>query len=450
MSLDPLHTKEGGVMSEADVISKSGIPLSSTVADRISSTIDQLGEHSLQSVEQYQSSASRSNSKYRVCMLTPWKQECGNAEYAERLIAALDPFADVHPVDLLNFADEIELRKEKNVKGHFQAVLEQVESTSADVVHIQHEFCFFGRSIQRSNKQLHKVLDAIQQPIVLTLHTWLDNPSPNVKVRFRNLFKLLRSADHNRVLYRALKKCDSIVVHTHETFAQVASSFPLLRKRLRICQIPISPVDSKGIEPSIKKGEGEIWLVLPGFVSRYKGHGHAINALSLLPKEYKLVVAGGRHPKDRAATRYWMSLLADIEKKGLESRVIFTGFLQSGAEQSALLRQADCFLLPYDEVGQSGSAVLADAIAHDKPVITSKARSMYAYRMGQDTTYSSISIDVDNPDQLAVSIIESIERESDVECIQQVHRRAASAGHSSDAIGRLYESIYSDLVRRNS
>lgn len=383
----------------------------------------------------------------RVCMVTPWKQECGNAEYAERLCTALQSFADVCPVDLKNFADEMELRSRAAIRQHFSRILAEIEASKPDVVHIQHEFCFFGKSIKKSNREFARFVDAIKCPIVVTLHTWIEPPAPQQKFRLRNLLKFLRSTDQNRVLYRSLRKCDAIVVHTHDTFSTIASAFPRLRSKMYIGQIPIAPVSSEGVVPAIHKSPGDIWLVLPGFVSKYKGHKHALNALNALPSNYKLIIAGGRHPKDRSATRYWMGLLTDIEKQGLEPRVIFTGFLESGAEQAALLRQADAFLLPYDEVGQSGSAVLADALAHDKPVITSRARSMFAYRMCQDTTYSSVSTDVGSPEKLAHVISQTIEAEKSCGRAKK-HRTAAGKRYSLSAVGDVYRSLYANVRRK--
>jgi glycosyltransferase involved in cell wall biosynthesis len=214
---------------------------------------------------------------------------------------------------------------------------------------------------------------------------------------------------------------------------------------LRIVQIPVEPVDSGTALPSIVKQPGDKWLVLPGFVSKYKGHERAIQALKKLPLNHKLVIAGGRHPKDRAATRYWMSLITTVEQEGLEDRVIFTGFLPSGAAQAAVLKQGDMFLLPYDEVGQSGSAVLADALAHDKPVITSRARSMFAYRMTGETVYSSVSTDVSDSKVFAEAILLGLENSDKTIQISQ-QRGAAQSHFSLQRIGRLYQEIYAKTL----
>lgn len=384
-------------------------------------------------------------------MITPWKQECGNAEYAERLCNALDNFANVTPFDLRNFAEDFELRSASSVRKHFDDMLAKINSQDSDVVHIQHEFCFFGRSIQRSNREFLRFVQSIKKPIVVTLHTWLDRGAYAPKWKMSHILKrpweFVRSLAQRRHLESALDACEAIVVHTHDTYTLVVSALPKIRSKVHVVQIPIAPVDSNCAVPSIRKKEGDIWLLLPGFVSPYKGHRHAINALQKLPENYKLVIAGGRHPKDRGATRYWMELLTEVESRGLQSQVIFTGFLPTGAEQAAILKQADLFLLPYDEVGQSGSAVLADALAYDRPVVTSRARSMYAYRMSQDTVYCCTSIDVGNADALAATIAKTFaDNPVNKEIARQ--RRAAQARFSPDRIAEAYEQLYMD-VRSN-
>ncbi len=413
------------------------------------STAEQRALSSLATAEENLSQLDRPcASRLKLTMVTPWKQECGNAEYAERLCWGLETFAQVTPVDLRNFMDDFELRSQQSIRQHFENLLSRIQSQPSDVVHIQHEFCFFGRTIQRSNAEFLKLVQKIRKPIVVTLHTWLDRDSKK-KIKLskilRSPLEYFRASAQRRNLYKALCLCDAIVVHTHDTYAAVVTAFPKLRDRIKVIHIPIAPVDSSSEEPILKKSENETWMVLPGFVSPYKGHSHAVHALELLPKEYKLVVAGGRHPKDRNASRYWMDLLQLIELKGLQTRVLFTGFLPS-AGQAAILKQADLFLLPYDEVGQSGSAVLADSLAYGCPVITSKARSMFAYRMSHDTVYCCTSTDVGQAEMLSECIVRATEKTQENQEIAK-QREAARKRYSLNAIGQAYERLYKDVVR---
>lgn len=389
------------------------------------------------------------SSEFKVSMVTPWKQECGNAEYAERLCVALRAFSDITPFDLRNFSEDFELRSKFSVRNHFETLIAQINQKASDIVHIQHEFCFFGRSIQRSNREFLRFTRQIHAPIVVTLHTWLDsgvNPHKRMKSFLKNPIGFVREKLQRKDYYKALCNCRGIVVHSHDTYSQVVSTYPKLRNRVRIIQIPISPVESGVLTPTVTKNVGDIWMLLPGFVSPYKGHSDAIKVLEYLPANVKLVIAGGRHPKDRGAARYWMELLQMVETKGLQKRVIFTGFLSTGSEQAAVLKQADLFILPYKEVGQSGSAVLADALAYDRPVVTSRARSMFAYRMSQDCVYSSSSTDVADSKAFAELIVKLLENKE--ESLQVASSRVAAAmRYSLESVGSEYKKLYSDVRR---
>lgn len=144
-----------------------------------------------------------------------------------------------------------------------------------------------------------------------------------------------------------------------------------------------------------------------GFITPYKGHIHALNALKLLPDNFKLIFAGGVHPKNKSAADYWIKLLSVMDASRLAERVHITGFIDSAADQAELFLRADVFVLPCDEVGQSGSAVLADVLPYKKPVITSSATSMATYRMAASTVHSSIIASVDSPVAFAKAITDA-------------------------------------------
>lgn len=391
--------------------------------------------------------ASPPDKKISLSLLTPWDQQCGNAVYAKRLAGALKGFADIQPFDMRNFMEDAEMRSARNRQAYFKELIGRVNRTPCDLVHIQHEYCFYGNSIKDSIFAFERFVSEIKAPKVVTLHTWLERSVPRDKNRIWRFFQKQRMRNLDQSLFRSLDKCDAVVVHSDDTFAQLVLKYPNLRKKTKVIPIPIAPIEAESVEPLYQKETGDVWILQPGFVCPYKGHRKSIHALQHLPRHFKLVIAGGRHPKDRTAGNYWMELLREIEQKKLESRVLFTGFLPSDEQQAAILKQADVFLLPYDEVGQSGSAVLADALSYNRPVITSQARSMYVYRMSQDTLFSSASINVDDSEGLARIIRESIS-DDDSARIARKHRLAALKRFSLQAIGEAYHNIY-DQCRSN-
>ena len=375
--------------------------------------------------------------------MTPWDQECGNAEYAKRLAAGLDVFATVTPCEMVNFNDpDLEYGRLRRRLICRRAVRD-VNALAPDLVHIQHEFCFFGRRIREANRNFRRAVRSLRKPIVVTLHTWPWGSSMS-RIRPRWL-RWLRTAQGNRAkkhLLRTLKQVDAIVVHSKDTYQQLINESPRWKKKTFLIPIAVEPLTHRDVTPPIRKRPDEHWIILPGFVSRYKGHSHALNALSLLPDTYRLVVAGGVHPNDKTGHDYWMQILAEADALGLQDRIIFTGFLTNPQVQAAVLHQADCFLLPYDEVGQSGSAVLADALAHFRPVVTSTARSMFVYRGNLDTVGSSVSVDVTDAALLAATIQRCVELTPPAPLLMRRHQQAVHQKYSLDQTQQRYQQVY--------
>ncbi len=386
-----------------------------------------------------------------IAMLTPWNQECGNAEYAKRLVVGLEDFATVRPFDLRNLIENDQRISRHEERSYFHDLLNRVNACDAELLHLQHEFCFFGRRIAASNRRFAWFMRRLNKPTVVSLHTCLATMGRRQRDRLSS--RLIESALHwfrNRHVASALRRASAIVLHSKDTYKHIVSAFPDLKKRLHVVPIPIEPIACNGVQPRFRKELRETWVMIPGFVSRYKGHGHVIEALKLLPESVKLVVAGGIHPKDRTGNDYWLDLIQRADACGLQSRVVFTGFLGEAEEQAAIMSQADVFVLPYDEVGQSGSAVLADALSHDRPVITSRARSMFVYRMDRDTAFSSIAVDVGDAKQFAKTILQCIRRED--ECFPEArrHRGVARERFSLANTREVYERIYSSVLLQSS
>jgi glycosyltransferase involved in cell wall biosynthesis len=378
-----------------------------------------------------------------LALMTPWDQQCGNAEYAKRLAVGLERFTDVIPFDMRNFIDGERRVSAAETNRYFTDLIGRVNRSPADLVHIQHEFCFFARRIGPSNRRFADVMRRLDKPVVVSLHTWLKSMTRNQRNRPSSQF--IEGFAHrlrNRHVSDALHRADAIVLHSKDTHKYFVETFPKLKKRVHVVPIPIERVDSAHVTPSFVKHPRDTWVMIPGFVSRYKGHGHLLGALKNLPETFKLVVAGGVHPKDKSGNDYWMDLIQQADAWGLQSRIIFTGFLGDPAEQGAVLGQADVFVLPYDEVGQSGSAVLADALSYDRPVVTSRARSMFVYRMEKDTAFSSIAVDVGDAQALATTIKQCARKESEFYPETQAHRSAARGRYSLDNTQAAYERVY--------
>ena len=387
--------------------------------------------------------------KFSIAILTPWNQQCGNAEFAKRLTSGFTSFSTIEPIELENLIEHDTLDSRWKQERYITKLIKQVRASDSDLVHIQHEFCFFGRARRYADRRLLRLMRNIRKPIVLSLHTWKSSMCwQSGKPWFKGALSAIYFKIKNRWMRRCLLAADAIVVHSKDTYAKVIKAYPKLRKRVFLLPIPVEPVVSDGVTAPYQKRPGEKWLVLPGFVTRYKGHRHIIDVMSGLPAEYRLVVAGGVHPKDRMGHEYWSELLSRIDEVGCQDRVVFTGFLNDSAEQAAVLRQADVFVLPYDEVGQSGSAVLADVLSYGRPIVTSLARSMFVYRHGNDTVYSSSAVDVEDVEKLHQAIVDA----ADPACSprRQLHQRNVQQKFCLRQMASQYQAMYELVLRKAS
>ena len=104
--------------------------------------------------------------------------------------------------------------------------------------------------------------------------------------------------------------------------------------------------------------------------------------------------------------------------------------------------QADCFFLPYKEVGQSGSAALGDALAALKPVITSKATTMFAYRSQVDTVYSSVAVDAKKHAAVAALIQHCVNETGQDSQLARTHQQRVGDRCSLAMTAARYRQVY--------
>ena len=327
----------------------------------------------------------------KIAMLTPWDQKCGNAEYIKQLVPHFPSDVTIMPVEMPNLtgigqsiSDIIFLKR------HMRRIVDQTNALAADVIHIQHEFIFFADNLSIANMMFLWLISRLKKPVVVSLHTLPREFLTRKKFKLYK-FKDLRLRRSRRSFIKALKIASKIIVHSRDSKLLLTSTLPKISKK--VIDLPIAVVPKiDDVISGVPKKPKDIWVVLAGFINSYKGHLHALETFRHLPERFKLVFVGGGHPKDKSFEAYWADILRKIDDFGLQNKVIVTGFLETRQEQAYYFQKADLFILPYFEVGQSGSAVLSDIAAYDAPAVTSDARSMNVYRYSPDTMFSSIAL----------------------------------------------------------
>lgn len=418
-------------------------------------------------------------SSVKAAVLAPSEMACGIAEHARRLEAVLKRAVAIQTFPLFNLS---RFHSDRNRRARRQICREAAiaaRQSGCGVAHVHHEFSFFGAGRGESIRNFKRVMRLLGLPTVVTLHTWpwgeRDTDADAGRSRGRQqaqrqtegdaekqpkrrrwsprtrksrtqtkprLLARFRDSLHRWRFIRALRRAAAIVVHTPATYEQLLRVYPQAKRKAFVIPLPVDAEFPPAEPPAFNKKPGERWVVVPGFISPYKGHPDAVAAVGHLPDQFRLVIAGGPHPKDRSSRTCWNQLLAAIDAANLQQRVVITGFLEDPAERAAILAQADCFFLPYKEVGQSGSAALGDALASLKPVITSKATTMFAYRSQVDTVYSSVAVDAKKHAAVAALIQHCVNETGQDSQLARTHQQRVGDRCSLAMTAARYRQVY--------
>lgn len=281
----------------------------------------------------------------RVVMLAPDRNRCGISDYSRHLIDALRALPEIAGVDRIDPEPSATLGK-------------QIQDHGAQIVHIQHQYFFFGGVAPHKNR-VRALYNALTVPAVLTVHEIAEERGGLLRRR------LTAFANRQNFLHPALRR---YIVHTDVDRKRLAE-IGVSPERIAVIPVgipPAEPLPERGAAKAALELTGKRVVTLFGFLSRKKGHQVAIEALAALPEAYVLLLAGDRHPDDQ--TDYVPSLKARIAEMGLQDRVKITGYLPE-ERLPQMMAATDVAIAPFLET--SGSASLAHLLAYGLPVVAS-------------------------------------------------------------------------------
>jgi glycosyltransferase involved in cell wall biosynthesis len=320
----------------------------------------------------------------RVLHLSTWDRPCGIATYCGNLVRALDNLGvqnDVYPL-------EPELWK-SYVASDITEFQEDIarQARGYDLVHIQHEHGLFGHGLgyKKSSRNFGGVLQKLQAeeiPVVATFHTdpFGDKQRNVSRLSLATLHESFKNMQRQVVWRRRvsgrfgpLPQQAKAIVHT------VSSRRAMIRQGVPASAVHViehgclPPRNDHADGPAAKQALGlaptDTLLTMFGFVSPYKGHDLAIQALERLPEHVHLAICGGSHPE--ADDDYLASLITLVHELDLDDRVTITGWL-APTEAERYYAATDICLAPYTTTDLSASGAITWALASGKPIIGSK------------------------------------------------------------------------------
>jgi glycosyltransferase involved in cell wall biosynthesis len=301
----------------------------------------------------------------KIAMLTTVGQRCGIASYSAQLVASLRALPDTD-------VQVIPIDAGEQPPSHYEMQARQLNAPGVDVVHIQHEFSFWGFPTPHQSR-FAELRRLIRRPVVLTAHTTLSLsaifPTASERNPWRWLAKkrLLANRGYRRSVEVATFDADATIVHTEAAQAE------FVRRGLeRVFVVPMgvpAPLAAADGGTAFRDRyglHGKRVLTLFGYVTPNKGYAMVLESLAALPPDVVFVIAGGaRRPVEEA---YVEQVQRQIAEAGVQERVVVTGYL-SDEDVAAAMQATDLALVPHTQATNSYSVTLP--VSHGRPTLAS-------------------------------------------------------------------------------
>ena len=298
------------------------------------------------------------NSPPRLCGIATFTRDVYQAIHTAFPEIKLDLYAMTDPGGSYAYGPEVTCAIGQEDLDDYRAAAQRINDSGADVVLVQHEYGIFGGS---AGGLLLRLLDRVDAPVVVTLHTVLEQPNADqravIEALARRASKLIVMAEKGREL----------LVRVHGISWNQISVIPH--------GVPNRPfVKPEELHERFGFGGRHVLLTF-GLLSPNKGIEAMIRAMPAIVAahpESLYVVLGATHPHlvAREGEAYRDSLKALAEELGVSHAIRFIdGFL----DQEALLdylQAADVYITPYLNETQITSGTLSYAIALGKPVVS--------------------------------------------------------------------------------
>jgi len=245
------------------------------------------------------------------------------------------------------------------VRGDYVRAARTLGRLDVDVVLLQHEYGIFGGP---DGEYVLSFAAELAQPLVVTLHTVLSEPSPH----------------QLEVLSELCARAELVIVMTDTAKRLLLACGACTADKVRV--VPHGAPTRLGARPGREQGGGlpargpyarradRFVLSTFGLISPGKGLENVIEALPAIVErhpEVVYVIAGRTHPDvaDRDGERYRLMLERRVVELGLIDHVEFDDRFLSIDELADLLAGTDVFVTPYRNREQAASGALTFAIA---------------------------------------------------------------------------------------
>jgi glycosyltransferase involved in cell wall biosynthesis len=352
-------------------------------------------------------------------------RSCGIGTFAADVRATLLGVADIERVDVVAVLNEPSRPQRRAllstigqaVRGDYIRTARMLGRLDVDVVLLQHEYGIFGGV---DGEYVLSFAEALAQPLVVTLHTVLSEPT---KHQLAVLTELCEQAELVIVMTdtarRLLVECGAC---TEDKVRVVPHGAPA-RLTARASAIPNGPTSGPYARTNDRFLLSTFGLISPG-----KGLETVIEALpSMIEQHPELVyvIAGRTHPdvSHREGERYRLMLERRVQELDLTEHVEFDDRFLSINDLSDLLAATDVFVTPYRNREQIASGALTFAIAAGCGIVSTP----YWYAQDMLASGAGRLVPFDDAAALADAVLEYVEQPEALAAARAEARRVGSS-----------------------
>ena len=366
--------------------------------------------------------------------------ECGIATFTRDLVTSVAKFTPFSKPTVIAVKREHEIEPYERIV-RFQILKEDKQSyvdaanfvndSSIDIVSVQHEYGIYGG---QDGEYVLDFLAALEKPAIATLHTVLQDPSP----------------DQKRIVQEMGKLCEVLVVMVKTGREILLDVYGIDPKKATI--IPHGVPNVHRVSAArVKKVLGiadKAVLSTFGLINRGKGIEYVIEAMPRILEKHPNViylVLGETHPgvRKHEGESYRNTLTDIISRLGLQAQVRFSNRFLTLNELVRYLCATDIYITPYLNKDQIVSGTLAYALGCGKAI----ASTPYLYAKEVLADGRGVMVDFQSSDAISDAVVNILDNKELKESLENAaYRYGRRAAWFNVAVD--YLDLFHRLLRR--
>lgn len=321
---------------------------------------------------------------------------CGIATFTQDLVGALSKTGKIRTgIVAVNDNDydyppEVQMTLKQYSPESYPETAEKINSSSADLLMIEHEFGIYGGEW---GEYVLKFAEALKKPYCVTLHTVLPKPFKKQEMIIRQL----------------AAGCKKLVTMSSSSVHLLENIYGVPKEKISVIPhgVPELPMEDRESLKKQENLEGRFVVSTFGLLSPGKGLEYGIEAVARVAKQHPEIVyliLGQTHPgiKKRNGEKYRESLEKLVQKYGISKHVLFVNKYLTKQEIIRYLCMSDVYMTPYLGKDQAVSGTLAYAAGYGRVIVSTP----YPYAEEMLADGRGLLAEFKNADSLAKCIME--------------------------------------------